>query len=167
MPVQAPLGCAHDDEGATIRTWGLKLDFPSHQYLGSASLRLGHAIAFPNIYQYQFTDVHLDDPSQPGSLTLVTFSLVDPEITEKECNEVPSTASIPPQQAAWIRRALEENLDVRIPTEVIDRIMAHTEGLLSDEEAREIAEQMELERIRFWKQHNELWFSLLFNGLDG
>lgn len=170
MPVRAPVGCLYDDEGATIRTWGLSIGAPSHQFLGSASLRKGHAVAFPNVYQHRFTEVHLKDPAKEGSLTLVTFALVDPEIGgdrgDEIGGEVLSTSRIPPQRMSWIRRAMEESLDIRIPTEVVDRIMYHTEGLMTDDDAQNIAEEMRLARIRFWKQHNELWFSLPFNGLD-
>jgi hypothetical protein len=169
MPVRTPAGCSSDDEGATIRTWGLKLRAPSHQFLGSASLREGHAIAFPNIYQHRFAEAHLENSSREGSMTLLSFFLVDPELTstpgDPSDHEVPATNLVPPQQIAWIRQALEESLDVRIPTEVIDRIMDHTEGLITDEEARDLAQQMKEERVQFWKQHNSLWFSLPFNGL--
>lgn len=170
MPVRSPVGCSSDDEGATIRTWGLKLGAASHQVLGSASLRDGHAIAFPNIYQHRFGEVRLLDANAPGSMTLVTFLLVDPELTGESDDEsdleVPSTARVPPQQEVWIRQALEESLDVRVPTEIIDRIMAHTEGFMSEDEAESCTQEMRLERVEFWKQHNDLWFSLPFNGLD-
>ena len=169
MPVRAPIGCPYDDEGATLRTWGLQIGAYSHQFIGSASLTEGHAIAFPNVYQHRFTRVHLEDSSKEGSLTFVSFALVDPEISEGQNetdSEVLSTSRVPPQQMSWIRRALEESLDVRIPTEIVDRIMDHTDWLMTDEEAQSSAEEMKLARIRFWKQHNEHWFSLPFNGLD-
>lgn len=170
MPVRAPEGCSHDDEGATIRTWGLKIGAPSHQYLGSASLREGHAIAFPNIYQHRFTEAHLEDPTQSGSMTLLSFFLVDPELTGDENDasdcEILASNRVPPQQESWIRQALEENLDVRVPTEIIDRIMEYTQGLMTETEAQEYAREMRRERSQFWEQHDALWFSLPFNGLE-
>ena len=170
MPVRAPMGCSSDDEGATIRTWGLRLGSPSHQFLGTTSLRAGHAIAFPNIYQHRFTDVRLEDTSRPGALTLLSLYLVDPELTgrpdEPSDFEVLATNRVPPQQAAWARRALEESIDPRVPEEIIERIMAFAEGVLSDEEAAGYAREMKQERVRFWKEHNRLWFSLPFAGFE-
>lgn len=170
MPVCAPAGCSSDEEGATIRTWGLKLGAPSHQFLGSASLQEGHAIVFPNIYQHRLASAELENSSSEGSMTIISFFLVDPELSGDEGHvsdcEILATNRVPPQQQSWTRRALEESLDVRLPTEIIDRIMEYTEGLMTEGEAREFAQKVKHERVQFWKQHNRLWFSLPFNGLD-
>lgn len=170
MPVRAPVGHSSDDEGATIRTWGLRLNSPSHQFLGTTSLRAGHALAFPNIYQHRFTDVRLEDPSRPGSLTLLSLYLVDPDLTgyvdDASDLEVLATNRVPPQQAAWVRRALEENIDPRVPEEIIERIMDFAEGVLDDSEAARYALEMKQRRVHFWKEHNHLWFSLPFAGFE-
>lgn len=166
MPVRAPVGCSADDEGATIRTWGLRLHSPSHQFLGTTALRAGHAVAFPNIYQHRFTDVRLKDATRAGALTLLSVHLVDPEVSDAPDGEVPGTDVVPPQPHGWVRRALEESVDARVPEEIIERIMAFVEGTIHDEEAAAYAQAMKEERVRFWKEHNHLWFSLPFAGFE-
>ncbi|EKM61499.1 uncharacterized protein PHACADRAFT_248156 [Phanerochaete carnosa HHB-10118-sp] len=172
MPVRAPVGCSSDDEGATIRTWGLRLNSSSHQFLGTTSLRAGHALAFPNIYQHRFTDVRLEDTARPGALTLLSLHLVDPELTggggddDASDLEVPATNRVPAQQTAWVRAALEESIDTRVPEEIIERIMDFVEGVLTDDEAAASAHAMKHERVQFWKEHNQLWFSLPFAGFE-
>lgn len=101
-------------------------------------------------------------------MTLLSFFIIDPEFTGEpgdsfDC-EIPATNRVPPQQQSWIKQALEESLNVRVPMEVIDRILDHAEWLTSDEEARQLAQQMKEERVHFWKQHNRFWFSLPFIG---
>ena len=161
MPVRSPRRFVPGDAGATFRAWGLNAGAASHQYIGTTTVRLNHTIAFPNIYQHRLTEAQLQDGSKEGDMTLVTFYLVDPEMSRD--GEVLCTATVPPQSTEWIRRAVEESLDVRIPMELIDKIMGFIDGLMSDEEAVHFAARMKRERELFWTVHDQQWFSLPFN----
>ena len=63
----------------------------------------------------------------------------------------------------WMRKALEESIDIRIPIEIIDKIMDFVDGLMTYEEALQHALRMKVEREKFWDAHDEHWFSLPFN----
>ena len=149
------------EAGATSRAWGLNAGAPSHQYIGSTTVPLGHTVAYPNIYQCKEAEAHLVDPTKPGSMQIMFSFLVDPEMSAD--SEVPSTANTPPQQIDWIREALEESLDVRVPHEIVERIVDLTEGLMTEEEALRFAVKMRFERQCFWAVHDQFWFSLPFN----
>lgn len=100
------------------------------------------------------------DTCKPGSMTLVTFYLVDPEMPD---SEVLSAAVVPPQRKTWLREALEMCIDVKIPVELIDKIMSFVDGLMDDDEAAHYADAMRTEREDFWQVHDRQWFSLPFN----
>jgi hypothetical protein len=63
------------------------------------------------------TTSSLVDSTAPGYRTLLFFHLVDPE------TPILSTTSVPPQQEAWMRRALLESLDQRLPVEIVEKIL--------------------------------------------
>jgi hypothetical protein len=89
---------------------------------------------------------------------VVAFFLVDPEI-----QPVISTRSVAPQQEGWIRRAFNESADLRIPIEIIDRIMEEVEGLMSESEARSFRQEILEERSNFCKLHDSLHFCIPFD----
>ncbi|KAL4250305.1 Protein of unknown function DUF4246 [Abortiporus biennis] len=168
MAMCSPNKFVPGDEGATVRTWGLTNFSPANQYLGSVQLQAGFSIAFPNLYQHRLTEATLEDPTKEGSATILSFLLVDPDLSpvendgvDPEC--IPSTLNIPPQQKEWMEKATEENLDVRLPTEVVEKIIEMVEGVMTREEASVYAEAMKKERERFWGIHDERWFCLPFD----
>ena len=103
-------------------------------------------------------------------MTLVRFFLTDPELCGADEDpsdlEILTSSRVPPQYPDWTRQALEDSLDVKIPNEIIERILDHVDGLMSEKEAQVYAQEMKRERISFWKEHNLRWFSLPFNGFD-
>ncbi|KAL0951873.1 hypothetical protein HGRIS_008533 [Hohenbuehelia grisea] len=157
MAVTSPKGFMAGDTGATLRTWGLQHDDPCRQHLGSAPLRQGGAVCFPNIYQHQYSPFRLTNSERPGHVTMVTFLLVDPELSGIKGSSgrelIPSTASVPPQQREWIARAVDGAIDKRLPVEVVERIMGYVEGLMSRDAASTIRNQMARER--------EVWSALI------
>lgn len=160
MAVRSPSQSALMDAATAARIWGLKTGEASHQYIGGSTLRKHHAIAFPNIYQYCLTEARLQDESKDGSMTIITFLLADPDMCQT--SQALSTATVPPQSSFDIREAVEESLDVRIPNELVDKIMAYVDNLFSPEEAIRYTDCMKGERERFWTVHDERWFSLPF-----
>jgi hypothetical protein len=157
MAVTCPRGLA-GDEGAALRTWGFRNGDPCHQYIGSVRSRTGLALVFPNIYQHRHTPFRLLDPSQEGHQTVVAFFLIDPEI-----QPVISTRSVGPQQKDWIARAVDECADVRIPVEVLERIISNVEGLLSETEAANFRQDILEERSDFRKATNTNHFCVPFD----
>ncbi|KAH8099797.1 hypothetical protein BXZ70DRAFT_894402 [Cristinia sonorae] len=173
MPICSPRRFMSGDEGATIRTWGLRHNSPSNQFLGGVPLSQGCSVAFPNIYQHALESASLIDVDKEGSLTILGLFLVDPELcapTEdgpSDDFEILSTSTVPPQQKAWYRRALEECLNVRIPNEIIERIVDSLEGVMTEKEAQEVADSMRRDREWFRLSHARCWFNLPFDVWSG
>jgi len=141
-----------------MRTWGMKDGDPCHQYIGSKTISTGLAIAFPNIYQYRHPPFKLDNPSKGGHQRLVAFYLVDPEV-----QPVISTSRVPPQQKSWIKAAVAESVDARLPVELVEKIMDHVEGKMNWDEAVDFRRDMIAERESFWRQNNKYHFCIPFD----
>lgn len=158
MAVSCPRGFFAGDTGATLRTWGLGQGHPCHQYIGSVPTRMGLGLVFPNIYQHRHTPFRLEDPSKEGHLSVLSFLLIDPEIPP-----VTSTIVVAPQQREWIRTAVDESLGLRIPIELIDKIMTGVEGLMTESEAKGFRREIHEERTRFWGLNDKLHFCVPFD----
>ena len=101
----------------------------------------------------------------PGSKrTKLSLPMVDPDFPNviKE-GEALTTSSVPPQDIKWLHRALDDNLPIKIPTEVVDNIVDHVDWLMSEEEYKQCAVKMRKEREAFWQTHDQLWFSIPFS----
>ncbi|GBE77342.1 hypothetical protein SCP_0102150 [Sparassis crispa] len=158
------------DVGAAIRTWGLDHFSARNQYLGHIPLSPGSAVAFPNLYQHRLTATHLRDPNHEGSMTFLGLYLMDPELDAYDGKRdsgwetlSPSSDTVPPQQKEWMRRAVEDSIDVRLPFEIVERIVEEVEGVMTAEEAAAYAKEMREERERFWTLHDEYRFCLPFD----
>jgi hypothetical protein len=158
MAVTAPKGFTPGDAGATARTWGFQDGRPCHQYIGSVALRPGLVVAFPNIYQHRHTSFCLTDPSKEGHHTSISFFLVDPDLPP-----ILSTSDVAPQQFEWIKTAVDESLDSRVPNEVVELIMECVEGLMTDEEAKNIREKMLAERAALLECNDSHYFGVPFD----
>jgi hypothetical protein len=158
MAVTSPKRFHAGDTGATMRTWAMKDGDPCHQYIGSKPTSTGLAIAFPNIYQYRHPPFRLCDPSKQGHQRLVAFCLVDPEI-----QPVVSTSRVPPQQKSWIKAAIEESIDIRLPVELVEKIVDHVEGKMSWDEALDFRREMLDDREDFWIQNDNYHFCIPFD----
>ncbi|KAJ3829194.1 hypothetical protein F5880DRAFT_1620787 [Lentinula raphanica] len=162
MAVSYPRGFHAGDTGATLRTWGLQDGDSCHQYIGSIPIREGLAVVFPNIYQHRLTPITLHDPSQAGEFTVLNFLLVDPDT-----KPIISTAHVAPQQKAWIRKALDDCLDVRLPVEIVDKIVDMVEGIMDEEESQVHSENMRSERETFQKLNDSYHFCIPFDVWNG
>lgn len=158
MAITSPRGFNAGDAGATLRTWGLQDGDSCHQYIGSRAIHSGLGLVFPNIYQHQQTPFRLLDPTKEGHQTVISFYLVDPEI-----QPIVSTAMVAPQQKAWIRSAVDESVDQRVPTEIIERIMEGVEGLMDIEEAEGYRRELLNTRQKFWEANNNYHFCIPFD----
>jgi len=123
--------------------------------------RAGLAVVFPNIYQYRRTPFRLKNPTEEGHQTLVAFFLIDPEI-----QPIISTSKVAPQQNEWIRRAVDESADVRLPAELIEKIVEGVEGLMTQDEAEGYRTEMLKERVDFWKTIDYHHFCIPFDTWD-
>jgi hypothetical protein len=83
----------YDDEGVFL-AYGLKDALI--QNLGACSTPAGRILAWPNTLQHRVGPVQLIDETKPGKRTILCFFLVDPTL------RIRSTATVPPQQQAWI-----------------------------------------------------------------
>lgn len=167
MAVCHPKEWESEDVGGTWRTWGLHHSSPCHQHLGSVELRAGLGVAFPNIYQHRLEHATPIDRSEAASMTLLGIYLVDPDLTQDEAlggdTLTPTTSQVPPQQKEWMKNAVEEHIDPRLPNEIVEQIVAEFEGVMTQEEASAYAEEMRLERERFRTLHDQYWFCLPFD----
>ncbi|KII93280.1 hypothetical protein PLICRDRAFT_121679, partial [Plicaturopsis crispa FD-325 SS-3] len=158
MAVTSPRGFSAGDTGATVRTWGFQDGEAQVQQVGSAPLRAGFGIAFPNIYQHRSTPLHLLDPTKEGHQTVLTLFLVDPEI-----QPIISTSRVPPQQKGWIRRAVEDSADARFPVELVTRIVDEVDGLMTQEDAERCRSEVLEDRAKFQKLNDAFHFCIPFD----
>ncbi len=162
MAVTFPRGFSAGDTGATLRTWGFRDGDSSHQYIGSVQIRPGLNLVFPNIYQHRQTPFQLADPSKEGHLKIVKFFLVDPDI-----KPIISTSLVAPQQQEWIHKAMDDNLDSKLPFEVVEMIMQNVNGLMTAEEAERYRKQLIDETDRFTHANNSYHFCIPFDIWNG
>ncbi|KZT08812.1 uncharacterized protein LAESUDRAFT_648772 [Laetiporus sulphureus 93-53] len=167
--VTSPRNFPPGDANTTFLTWGLGNLSPCNQRLGHVPLCPRRAIAWPNVYQHRLTPARLLDSGAPGSLTLISVALLDPELGDSSVisNSVwglpPTTDRVPPQEKAWIARAAWEALRSRLPVELIEQIVHKVEGLLTVEDAEARARVVREERERFWEMLDECHFCLPFD----
>ncbi|KAG8822562.1 hypothetical protein FRC19_005683 [Serendipita sp. 401] len=119
MAVTRPNLGVDDPDSAAFFYWGKRRGSTLNQEIGSVVMKLRRLIVYPNIYQHRISSFKLVDPNFSGHRTILSISLVDPEIS------VLSTADIPPQQASWAFGALLESLDKRLPVEIVQKIIGH------------------------------------------
>lgn len=158
MAVTFPRGFSAGDTGATLRTWGFRDGDSSHQYIGFVPIRSGLNLVFPNIYQHRQTSFQLADPSKEGHLKIVRFFLVDPDI-----KPIISTSLVAPQQKEWIHKAIDDNLDSKLPFEVVEVIMQNVDGLMTAEEAELYRKQLIDETGHFTHANNSYHFCIPFD----
>ncbi|KAG6872770.1 hypothetical protein C0995_006809 [Termitomyces sp. Mi166 len=160
MATTYPRCFAAGDNGATLRTWGLRDGDACHQHIGSRALSPGLLLAFPNLYQSHLSAFALADPARPGRLTLVRFGLVDPEVSG-----VVGTGEVAPQQEAWIREAVFDALggNLGLPHEIVEMVMERVEGVLGEGEARECAKRLREVREVFRVKNDQYHFCIPFD----
>ncbi|KAI5900572.1 uncharacterized protein SCHCODRAFT_02526805 [Schizophyllum commune H4-8] len=133
-----------DDHLSMETLYGIEDGEPCVQGVGSIALKSGCCIAYPNFYQHKMSPLKLEDQTKPGTCKMLTLFLVDPN------RRIPSGTEVPPQQADAVREALlkagSDSLFSKLPPELIDTIVAHVDGLVSEEEAFKLRQEMVDER---------------------
>ena len=89
---------------------------------------------------------------------LSVFYLIDPDIPP-----VISTEDVPPQQQEWISQAVQDSLDSRFPTELVEKITSMVDSLFSEDEADRYRNDMRRERDTFVELNNSRFFSVPFD----
>ncbi|EGB12122.1 hypothetical protein AURANDRAFT_36249 [Aureococcus anophagefferens] len=91
-----------EDHAGVRAVFDMDDEDPLVQPRGALRARAGRTVCFPNVLQHAVRPFSLDDRSRPGRRTIVVFFLVDPT------RDVPrSTATVAPQQRAWLDLELE------------------------------------------------------------
>ena len=89
-----------DDTGVQLM-YNLVNEGPLLQPLGLPCVtKEGRILAWPNTKQHCVQPVSLVDPTKPGKRTILCFFLVDPTL------RIRSTATVPPQQLAWVQEGV-------------------------------------------------------------
>ncbi|KAF8885779.1 hypothetical protein BD779DRAFT_658321 [Infundibulicybe gibba] len=132
--------------------FGVELDEPAVQEIGSIKTKEGRLITFPNILQYQVQPFSLADLSKPGHCKVLTLCLVDPNI------RIISTANVPCQRRDWWREKAIKNGPHRLrnlPLELQDLIFKEVDEFpISMEEAKEIRLELIDERRAYDRVHS-------------
>ncbi|KAK1963126.1 hypothetical protein LY78DRAFT_561749, partial [Colletotrichum sublineola] len=104
--------------------FGFRPRDPSVQDIGSATLREGFMLVYPNVLQHKWSFTQLKDPTKPGHRKFLTLYLVDPRV------KILSTANVPPQQADWWPREFSNETGQfnGLPKEVVDMILDEVKG---------------------------------------
>eukprot|EP00658_Telonema_sp_P-2_P010732 TRINITY_DN14058_c0_g1_i2.p2 TRINITY_DN14058_c0_g1~~TRINITY_DN14058_c0_g1_i2.p2 ORF type:complete len:269 (-),score=71.69 TRINITY_DN14058_c0_g1_i2:375-1181(-) len=151
----------HYEQGdaAGVRAmYGLEADGPLVEHLGKVQTVAGLCVGFPNTFQHRVQAFRLSDATQAGHRKILAFFLVDPS------KRVLSTASVPPQQAAWFVPELGKLGRFRgLSPHLLDIIVGFLDWPLSRGQAEGYREELMLERRRFVDQHTQEVFERPFS----
>ncbi|KAF9342403.1 hypothetical protein BGX26_007606, partial [Mortierella sp. AD094] len=157
IQVQEPGYEQSDDRGVMVM-YGLANEEPLVQYLDGVITKQDRCIAFPNIYQHQVQPFTLEDPTKPGSRSILVFFLVDPE------RPILSTTNVPPQQKEWAGPiGLMQTVAERMPPEIFARIDDMLDWPMDLKEAKAHREELMKERKFFVQKTNEEMFERPFS----
>lgn len=125
---------------------------PALQVLGKVLTREGRLLVFPNVLQHRVLPFKLDDTTRPGHRKLLALFLVDPNI------KIPSTAHIPPQQRHWWARMIDETGVLhKLPPELKEFVYNNLESSLTEEQAKQVREDLMEERKAQLVATEESW----------
>ncbi|SGZ34196.1 BQ5605_C078g12958 [Microbotryum silenes-dioicae] len=141
-----------NDESRVEIVFGIHGDGPTVQSYNSAATTHNRCLTFPNIYQHRVPSFSLRDRTKPGHRKILVFFLVDPLRPR-----IPSTRDVAPQQREYGSgrlRTLSGSLIDRLPNELWDRILDLTDGLITQDEAKEHRNKLMFERKFKLKEHS-------------
>ncbi|KAH9486402.1 hypothetical protein JR316_0000466 [Psilocybe cubensis] len=96
--------------------------------------------------------------------TLRTWGIRDGD----SCHQpIVSTANVAPQQKSWMHKALDDNLDTRLPHEVIEKILENVEGVMTSQEAEEYRKKLVEANEQFTLANNSYHFCIPFDIWNG
>ncbi|KAF9928508.1 hypothetical protein BGZ67_006958 [Mortierella alpina] len=157
IQVHEPAYEQNDDRGVEMM-YGLQNEEALVQYLDGIVTRQDRCIAFPNIYQHQVQPFELEDPTKPGTRSILVFFLVDPT------RPILSTTNVPPQQKTWApRRGLLQEVEDKMPPEIFLAIHKLVDWPIEMGEAKQHREELMKERKYFVKTMNSDMFERPFS----
>ncbi|KIY45725.1 hypothetical protein FISHEDRAFT_48822, partial [Fistulina hepatica ATCC 64428] len=162
VSVSGPHYHMQDDNVCMSWVYGITRDMPLVQDLGAVPTSVGTSLAFPNIYQHCVSPFKLADPTKPGHRKILAFFLVDPT------KRVLSATDVLPQQREWVRDEIalgpaSQSRLGRLPPELRDMILNHTDGLMTREDAEKYRAELIEERSQFVATYNDEIVQLEFN----
>ncbi|KIP03673.1 hypothetical protein PHLGIDRAFT_110570 [Phlebiopsis gigantea 11061_1 CR5-6] len=174
MGVHAPMvRVEQSDYKAAKAVFGISLDDPLNQVLGSVVTKQGRCLAFPNLYQHKVRPFELVDKSQPGHRKILALFLVDPALESPRL----STSDIAPQQQDEVCALLHDVASQlgagghpaqrkglgKLPNEVLDMIVDQADFVMTRREAEEYRLRLMDERGIMVGENTELMFAAPFN----
>ncbi|KAF9561931.1 hypothetical protein EC968_005425 [Mortierella alpina] len=121
--------------------YGVRYDGHSEQYLDGIVVKEDRCIVFPNVYQCQVQPFRLEDPTKPGTRSVLVFFLVDP------VKPILSTTHVPPQQKTWApRKELLQEVREKMPPEISDEVQKLVDWPIDLDEAELHREELMKER---------------------
>ena len=73
------------------------------------------------------------------------------------------TAEVAPQQREWVRRAVDEAVDLQVPRELVEQILDSVEGIMDGCEAEGYARELREVRERFREANDSCHFCIPFD----
>ncbi|KAJ2053319.1 hypothetical protein H4S04_000758 [Coemansia sp. S16] len=130
------------DVDSVVKAYGIEEyllcgENPVSQELGSIGIEDGRCLVFPNVHQYKFPELKLEDSTMSGHCKMLTFYFVDPS------TRIPSTEVVPPQQQDWYSEDVLAPEPFRcLPLLGVDSIMDKVDFPISFEEAKKLRPQV-------------------------
>ncbi|KAF9561123.1 hypothetical protein EC968_005839 [Mortierella alpina] len=147
----------NDNRGMELM-YGLENDQALIQYLDGIVTKQDRCIAFPNIYQHQVQPFELEDPTKPGTRSILVFFLVDP------AKPILSTTNVPPQQKTWApTKGLLQEVQEKMPPEIFAEIHKLVDWPINLDEAKLHREELMKERKYFVQTMNTDMFERPFS----
>ncbi|OAJ42409.1 hypothetical protein BDEG_25860 [Batrachochytrium dendrobatidis JEL423] len=145
------------DERASNMYWkdvyGIDLESPHSQYLGSLELPSGRCAVYPNRYQHKEQSFELADPTQPGHCKILTFFVVNPAY------RIVSTAHVAPQQPQWYNSSLDKT---PILPELWNDATQYIQGVQSPTEAKHYRDELTSDRTRIIRAYNKYIYERVY-----
>ncbi|CAO3571433.1 unnamed protein product [Mortierella alpina] len=133
-----------EDATGVEMMYGLKDEEPLVQSLDGIVTKQDRCIVFPNIFQHQVQPYSLEDPTKPGTRSILVFFLVNPE------HPILSTTHVPPQQRDWApNKGLLAVAAEELPPEVYELIEKLVDWPIDLDEAKAHREEFMKERKYF------------------
>ncbi|EGF79007.1 hypothetical protein BATDEDRAFT_32015 [Batrachochytrium dendrobatidis JAM81] len=133
--------------------YGIDLESPHSQYLGSLELPSGRCAVYPNRYQHKEQSFELADPTQPGHCKILTFFVVNPAY------RIVSTAHVAPQQPQWYNSSLDKT---PILPELWNDATQYIQGVQSPTEAKHYRDELTSDRTRIIRAYNKYIYERVY-----
>ncbi|KAJ8323107.1 hypothetical protein O5D80_008165 [Batrachochytrium dendrobatidis] len=126
--------------------YGIDIESPYNQYIGSLEASNGRCVVYPNRYQHKEQSFELADPTQPGHCKILTFFVVNPAC------RIGSTAHVAPQQPQWYNSSLDKT---PILPELWNDITQYIQGVQSPTEAKHYRDELASDRTQITAAYNK------------